>query len=291
MGGFELKKCELVIGLLICLAVIGPAQAIVDEPLVAPEIKAFPQGEAGIAAYINTSQAIDLEKMKTVFSSVEMVGDNYILGLIPIPDWGGDINVHLYADTSGWIVAYLKKDEPVSRIMQWGSADPDNPSIGVIQSTTLEDALYKAAEASKVGLVATDIKYYDFEFPNADKMMIVVKTQATDGSSIMQLQIPAEYTLYEASYYYYSYYFGWSKCCTTHYWTGSSLKVDDSLISVAETGKITTVYDEEKYAWWRAIDQYKGAITAGKLHTIEISHVGNNAGSAGVATVLIYRSA
>lgn len=277
--------------MLICFLAISSAQSIVDEPLAAPDVKAFPEGEAGIAAYINTSQHIDLEKIKGVFSSIDKVGDNFILGVVPISDWGGDIDVHLYADTSGWMVSYMKKDEPVSQIMQWGSADTDNPSIGVIQSTTLEDALYKAGEVAKVGLVATDIKYYDFEFPNADKMMIAVKTQATNGASIMQLQIPDKYTIYEAAYYHYTRYFGWSDAYANHYWTDSTTKVDSSVISDAATAQITTGGNDKKYAWWRAMDQYKGAISPGKLHTIEISHTGSDAGSSGVATVLIYREA
>lgn len=283
----NLIRYKSIIGLLICVAIICPALAIVDETLSAPEVKAFRQGEAGIAAYINTSQAIDLEKVKTVFSSVENIGDNYIIGVVDISDWGGNIGVHLYADTSGWLVAYLKKEEPVSMLMQWGSADSDNPSIGVIQSTTLEDALYKAAEAANVGLVASDIKYYDFEFPNANKMMIAVKTQATDGSSIMQLEIPADYTIYEAAYYHYTLSYSWDRDWRDYSWTDSLLKVDDAVISDAQT----SYNGNGEYSWWRSTDLYKGAIAAGKLHTITISHDGNDAGSSGVATVLIYRSA
>ncbi|GEM_PF-5498504 len=90
---------------------------------------AFRDGEAGISAYINTSQTIDLKKLKTIFTEVEEVGDNYIIGKTPISDWGGDINVMVYADTSGWIVAYFKNDEPASKIMQWGTADVNNPVI------------------------------------------------------------------------------------------------------------------------------------------------------------------
>ena len=44
------------------------------------------------------------------------------------------------------------------------------------------------------------------------------------------------------------------------------------------------------YGWWRGMDRYKSAMTPGALHTLEISHSGSNQGSAGVATVLIYRA-
>ena len=57
---------------------------------------AFPEDEAGIAAYINTSQTISIEKIKTIFTwGVEEVGDNYIIGITPISDYGGDIGVHV----------------------------------------------------------------------------------------------------------------------------------------------------------------------------------------------------
>ena len=247
---------------------------------------AFPEDEAGIAAYIFTNQTISIEKIKTIFSSVVEVGDNYIIGITQIPDYGGNIGVHVYADTDGWLVAYLKMDEPAAKIMQWGTADVNNPSIGVIKSTTLEDALYNAGEATRVGIVASKIKYYDFEYPNANGMMLFVRTVPTAGSRIHQVEIPADYMLFEASYYYYSHrHYG-------DFWWDSKLKVDGTIISDAPT----SYRGDEVYTWWRAFESYKGAITTGTLHTIEITYekshsVSNDRGSAGVATVLIYRTA
>jgi len=142
---------------------------------------AFPKDKAGISAYINTSQTIDIEKIKTIFTEVEEVGDNYIIGITPISDFGGDIDVHVYADTDGWIVAYLETDEPAAKIMQWGTADVNNPTIGVIKSTTLEDALYKAGDAAGVGIVASKIKYYDFEFSKCGQHDFVCQNKGNSG--------------------------------------------------------------------------------------------------------------
>ncbi|PXF53925.1 MAG: hypothetical protein C4B56_00545 [Candidatus Methanophagaceae archaeon] len=240
---------------------------------------AFPKDKAGISAYINTSQTIDIEKIKTIFTEVEEVGDNYIIGITPISDFGGDIDVHVYADTDGWIVAYLETDEPAAKIMQWGTADVNNPTIGVIKSTTLEDALYKAGDAAGVGIVASKIKYYDFEFPNADSMTLFVRTRATAGTNIAQVEIPADYMLFEASYYHYvTGYYRYS------YSTNSKLKVDGATISSLSISG----YGGRK--WGRAFDSYKGAITTGTLHKIEIAYGSDYSGSAGVATVLIYRT-
>jgi hypothetical protein len=267
------------------------AQDINSTQLAAPSLSsrdAFPEGEAGIAAYISTGQAVDLEKVKTIFSSVETVGDNYIVGVVQVSDWGGNIGVHLYADTDGWMVAYLKKDEPVAMIMQWGSSDADNPTLGVVRSTTLEDAIYKAGDAAGVGIVATGIQYYDFEFPNANQMMIIAKTQATAGSSIHQIEMPENYMLFDASYYHYVFYLsdhgdygGYGD-----YFADSNLKVDSATISDAATW----YQGDWVMGWWRSMDQYIGAISPGSLHTIEISYTLSDAGSAGVATVLVYRT-
>jgi len=252
---------------------------------------AFPEDEAGISAYVNTSQTIDLDKLKTIFTEVEEVGDNYIIGITPISDFGGDIDVHVYADTNGWIVAYFTKDEPAAKIMQWGKdTDVNNPQITEITTTTLEDAIIKAADAAGILWAVRDIKYYDFEYPNANGMTLFVRTRATEGTNITQVEIPATYTLYEASYYHYIYYM--AGYYSYRYWD-SKLKVDGTIISDASTSGCGNCYQRR---WWRAFDSYKGAITTGTLHTIEISYEKapsggeDDVGSAGVATVLIYRT-
>jgi len=233
---------------------------------------AFPEDEAGISAYVNTTQTIDLDKLKTIFTEVEEVGDNYIIGITPISDFGGDIDVHVYADTNGWIVAYFKKNELESKVMQWGTIDVNNPDIGVITSTTLRDAIYEAGNAAGVGILPTDIKHYDFKYPDATNMMIFVRTRATDGTNIVQIEIPTNYTLYAASYYHYAYDLDDSK-----------LKVDGTTVSdLPGCGR----------CWKRTFGSYGGCITTGKLHKIEVSYDPHydDDGSAGVATVLIYRT-
>ena len=174
--------------------------------------------------------------------------------------------------------------------MQWGKdTDVNNPQITEITTTTLEDAIIKAADAAGILWAVRDIKYYDFEYPNANGMTLFVRTRATEGTNITQVEIPATYTLYEASYYHYIYYYAPSYPYT--YWD-SKLSVDTVTISDAVTSS------HGGYKWWRAFGSYKGAITTGMLHTIEISYEGipygsyspKDRGSAGVATVLIYRT-
>ncbi|MBM3241059.1 hypothetical protein FJZ31_32650 [Candidatus Poribacteria bacterium] len=252
------------------------APSFISSAEAAQTTKAFPADEAGIAAYVKVS-TVDIEKIKSILKEVEEVGDNYIVGITPIPDFGGEIGVHLYADTDGWLVAYIKADQPAAMIMQWGTADVKKPVISVIQSTTLEDALRNAGDAISAIVPQKDIKYYDFEAPEANGMTLFIRTRTGKGSNIVQAELPATYTLYEASYYHYAYrqwHSGWGG------YTGSSeLKVDETTINKLES---------VSSAWGRAFGSYKGSVTTGTLHKIEISCDDNP--SAGVATVLIYKA-
>jgi len=250
---------------------------------------AFPEDEAGISAYINTGQTINIENVSQIFTEVVEVGDNYIIGKTPISDYGGNINVHVYADTDGWIVAYFLNGTPASYMMQWLEApDVNNPVITTITNTTLVDAVHKAGDAASVEIVSSEIKYYDFSHPNANNMMLFIRTRATNGVNLHQVEIPADYTLYEASYYHYIYYY--SRYVPNYHWYywDSKLKVDGTIISDANT-----YGNPAGYRWWRSFASYGETIATGELHTIEISYeaIGStyDYGSSGVATVLIYR--
>jgi len=82
---------------------------------------AFPADKAGIAAYVKVSEQIDVKRLSPIFREVREVGDNYIIGIVPIDNIGGNIDVYLYADRGGWFVAYLPKTEPTATVMQWFS--------------------------------------------------------------------------------------------------------------------------------------------------------------------------
>lgn len=238
---------------------------------------AFPEDEAGIAAYVKVS-SVDIEKIKPILIEAEQVGDNYIVGITAIPNFGGNIGVHLYADTDGWLVAYIKANEPAAMIMQWGDANPSNPQIPVIHSTMLEDALSSAGDAVGAVVAQRDVKYYNFEAPEANGMALFIRTRTAKGSNIVQVELPESYTLYEASYYYYTYGKG----------STSELKVDGTLVGTLVAGRKASGYTSSITAFGIEIDSYKGAITTGVLHKIEIS-LGDQPYSAGVATVLIYK--
>jgi hypothetical protein len=195
------------------------------------DAEAFPVDKAGISASVKLS-TLNIDKIRTIFSKVEDIGDNYIIGIVPIPNLNRETTeVHLYADMDGWLVAYFTKEEPAAKIMKW----PENYStITKITTTTLREALGNAGQAAGVG-IPREVKYYDFRFPDANTVTLLV-TLASNKPPITQVKIPDSWSLYEASYY------------------GSGVKVDGAQISSGKTS-----------------DSYQGAIIVGVLHTIETS--------------------
>lgn len=252
---------------------------------------AFPEEEAGISAYVNVGHGIDIKNHFVNLTDIydqepwELeFDDTHILGTVSIPNFGGDVHPHLYIDVNGWIVAYFNKSENVSMIMQWSGTDKNTPAITEINTTTLADAIEDACDAVGIDYaeVKPNIKYYDFEFPNADSMILFVNTIATEGSNRAHVCIPRD-ALYEASYSHYGY-----NLCPSPYAIGytSHLNLDDTTINTFSRGSdgmdmVYNQYDTES------------TLTVDSLHTIEITYSpekGCDGGSAGVATVIIYKS-
>jgi hypothetical protein len=177
---------------------------------------AFPQDMAGIAAWVNAEQQIDLQLAAQAFDSLLEVGDdtytsefNYIIGKVgiaPTP-YATKIYPKVYVDTNGYIIAYFDNTEPASDIISWHEyGDPalyDNPSIYFTTDTAI------AAVCDKIGIsfetIQNSIQFYDFEYPTAQKMLIVLNAVPSQLIERVHIAIPATYTLYEASYSLFAY--------------------------------------------------------------------------------------
>ena len=220
----------------------------------------FLEQEAGISAYVKLDQPIDLEQVREAFKTIETVSDEYIIGEVALPDLPEKAHPHVYVNKDGWIVAYYSKDEPASKITQWIGYDG-----GTITTTTLEDAIRKIWDAFKAPFPFPQlvIKYYDFEYPNANRIMLI--TETTDkwwgGVDKFYLKIPAGCHLFEASW-------------TLHHrggWHGE-LWLDDTLIKRIDERGI-------KYGNLGLKEEFR--------HTIKVY---NHKGFTGAAIVLIYRA-
>ena len=156
----------------------GSASAAVD----------FPADEAGISAYVKASSSIDLNDAKSSFASIERETADYIIGTVALAQHTEEQYPHVYVSTDGWVVAYYPKDRESSWIVPWADYVE-----GPISSTYLSNAAGIVATA--VGGTTSGLKYYDFRYPDATKMMIVVES-VKGGENFFTVVIPTSFAIY-----------------------------------------------------------------------------------------------
>ena len=151
--------------------------------------------EAGITYYADTGRNINLNNVMSVFRTIEAGGndDGYLIGSVPVTNYGDSEDVHVYVDTDGWIVAYYPIGESVGKIMDWIAVHAGGHAS---VETKLEN-VYRTV-ASAAGAPATGGTYYDFRTPNATKMTIVF--EYTTGNDAFDITIPGTFTYEDISY-------------------------------------------------------------------------------------------
>lgn len=165
--------------LLLCMFLLaGSGSAAVD----------FPADEAGISAYVKASSSINLDNAKSAFASIERETPDYIIGTVALAQHTEEQYPHVYVSNDGWIVAYYPNDRPSSWILPW--ADYVG---GPISSTYLSNAAGIVATA--VGGTTSGLKYYDFRYPDATKMMIIVES-VKDGDNFFTVVAPTSFAVY-----------------------------------------------------------------------------------------------
>jgi len=157
----------------------------------------FLEEEAGMSIYVNIGQSIDLSKAKTVYKTIEKETSDYIVGSLSLPNLPETDDVHCFVHKDGWIVVYYLKAEPISKIIDWSYY---SPTAGLTK-TKLQVGLEKMALA--LGATVTGAKYYNFQYPYADKWMIVIESREDEGEDTFNIKIPSEFTIYERSWSHY----------------------------------------------------------------------------------------
>jgi hypothetical protein len=156
----------------------------------------FPAEEAGISAYVKAKESINLDDAKSAFASIERETPDYIIGTVALAQHTEEQYPHLYVSTDGWIVAYYPNDKKSSWILPWADY-----AGGPLSSTYLSKAVGKVATA--VGGTANDLKYYDFRYPDASKMMIILESKAS-GNNDFYVTIPTTFTVYVVDWSHYN---------------------------------------------------------------------------------------
>jgi len=193
----------------------------------------FPESEAGIASYAQIANP-GPDKLAQAIIHADPYGvlqnqpSHIVISIekeTEITAINGDkiqqkIPVRLYLNTDGWMVAYLHKNEPSSRIMQWTGYVP-----GQLNTTILQDVLNDMSDKIQSSF-ATSLKYYHFQYPEADRMTIVVETIVNPNQKTNTFSVIIPGTVHETSASFYCIHGeeGFPSHCTTDY------GVDDYLV-------------------------------------------------------------
>jgi hypothetical protein len=168
-----------IIGLIFLFAQDGQAQS-------------FLENEAGISASCRLT-TVNLTQAVTAYKNIEYQTAEYIIGSVAITNYPESDDVHVYLNTSGDMIAYYFKTEKVAKIIDWVAYY----TTPVFTGSKLETALTNVANV--MGQNPTNIKYYDFRYPQANNLKIVLE-EARNVTETFRLQIPSSYIIYNRSY-------------------------------------------------------------------------------------------
>ena len=206
----------------------------------------FLEEEAGMSIYTNIGRSIDLAVAKTVYRTIEKETSNYTVGSIALPGLPESEDAHCFVHKDGWIVTYYLKAEPIGKIIDW-----DYWSGGTLTKNKLQVGLEKMGNA--LGASVTGAKYYHFQYPYANKCMIIIETLEVGGEDSFNITIPIEFTVYERSWSHYAEYIYYGNY-------PSYLKIDGNTINTITTD------DQTKYGQL-AVAQ----LSPGMVHTVSVS--------------------
>jgi hypothetical protein len=207
--------------------------------------------EAGISAYFETTDPINLDNAEDAYRVVEAKTSDYIIGSVPVPGYPEFYDPHVFVHKDGWILAYYLKEVSVAKIIDILSA--------TVSTTNLHTVVSEMASAA--GVPFTSVNYYDFRYPNATHILMVGENDSSGTS--FTITLPSSYGYYER---------GWAR----DYYGSNSIKLNG-------VGLPRSYYYGSPYFL------SFGVITASQLlpdteHTVEIT----TSGSYGVL-IIVYR--
>lgn len=230
------------------------------------------EAEAGISAYFKASTTINLNAVIGVFRTIEVETADYIIGSVPVANYPETQDVHVYVHKDGWILTYYLKEDPVGKIFDWIAY---HNSGRTNTSTKLENTLAVVTDAA--GVPFSTATYYDFRYPNATHLMLIVEWVLSSGGTtdLFEVKLPGTFAYYERSWSLGNNYDPWSWCKAWYKVNGVQIQY----------------HSESENSWWIS----HGTLTVSQLppdqyHRIEVRSEGQPSvcyGYGGLA--LVYR--
>jgi len=146
----------------------------------------FIEAEAGISCSTKLDSA-DISVAASAYKNIEAQTEDYVIGSIALKDYGETDDVHVYLASTGEMIAYYLKHEPVGKIIDW-----KHDYTGALAGSKLEDAMEKVCITLSKTL--PEVKYYDFRYPEATDIKIIVD-EATNTTDTFTFQIPANHII------------------------------------------------------------------------------------------------
>jgi len=153
------------------------------------------QNEAGISAYFQSTTPVTISSVRSVFRTIEIETADYILGSVDLANYPEDHAPHVYVHKDGWFLAYYLNTDPVAKIVDWNAYTASGDTT---LSTKLENVLSIVAGAAGVGV--SNITHYDFRYPNANTMMLIVERHQGTGNNYFTINIPSSFGVSERSW-------------------------------------------------------------------------------------------
>ena len=174
----------------------------------------FIEAEAGISCSTKLDSA-DIALAASAYKNIEAQTENYIIGSVALKDYAETEDVHVYLASTGEMIAYYLKEEPIGKIIDWR-----HDGSGNLAGSKLEDAMQKICTALSVTLSA--VKYYDFRYPEATDIKILVDEKHA-GTDTFRFKIPANHIIDKAA---------WSFCLRGGGYCGgtNSIAIDDEIL-------------------------------------------------------------
>jgi hypothetical protein len=149
-----------------------------------------------MSAYFSAGTTINLNSVRSVFRTIETETSDYIIGSVPVANYGETEDVHVYVHKNGWVLAYYLAADPTGKIFDWRMYDSGGRTN---ISTKLENTLAVIASAAGAPFSTSNAVYYDFRYPNATHLILIVEWTLYVADSF-QVRLPGSFAYYERSW-------------------------------------------------------------------------------------------
>jgi hypothetical protein len=157
----------------------------------------FPVEDASMAAYVYVP-GLSLPDAANAYYHIYDLNNSYIFGNVRVTGLGRTDDIKTYTGADGWVVAYVPRTVSRAQMIQWSGKSIGSNNVELFP-TTLEDAIKQIAEATGANYseISPNIKYYDFEYPEAENITVILDGGYKDES--FSLLLPHEITVYDVS--------------------------------------------------------------------------------------------